>query len=59
MEPVVQDLECEEEEWGDAAPSGSESSYVVHESTPANSVIRQRDEIKVLSEPTPPQNDTQ
>lgn len=59
VEPVVQDLDCEVEEWGDVAPSGSESGYVVRESTPTHSVIRQRDEIKVLSEPTPPENDPQ
>jgi hypothetical protein len=59
VEPVVQDLEYEVEEWGDVVSSGSESGYVVQDSTPTHSVIRQRDEIKVLSEPTPSRSDPQ
>jgi hypothetical protein len=51
VEPVVQDLEYEGEEWDDVAlseSSGSDSGSVVH-----NCIMRQRDEIKVLSEPAP------
>jgi len=58
----VEDVEYEGEEWGDVIPSessGSENGAVVQDSSPAPSIVRQRDEIKVLSEPTPPQNDQQ
>jgi hypothetical protein len=58
----VGDIEYTGEELGDVATSESsesESGSVVQESAPTHSIIRQRAEIKVLSEPTPPQNDLQ
>jgi hypothetical protein len=51
VEPVVQDLKYEREEWDDVASSessGSDSGSVVLEGN-----MRRRDEIKVLSEPAP------
>jgi len=56
VEPVVEDLEYEGEEWDDVAlseSSGSDSGSVVLEGNPHNCIMRQRDEIKVLSEPAP------
>ena len=52
----MEDLEYEGEEWDDVAlseSSGSDSGSVVLEDNPRNFVMRQRDEIKVLSEPAP------
>jgi hypothetical protein len=59
VEPVTEDLEYEGEEWDDLAlteSSGSDNDSVVQEGNHPHCVIRQRDEIKVLSEPAP-QND--
>jgi len=52
----VEDSEHEGEEWDDVAlseSSGSDSGSVVLEGGPHNCIMRQRDEIKVLSEPAP------
>lgn len=52
----MEDLEYEGEEWDDVAlseSSGSDSGSVVLAGNPHNCVMRQRDEIKVLSEPAP------
>lgn len=56
VEPVVEDLGYEEEEWDDVAlseSSGSDSVSVVLEGNHHNCIMRRRDEIKVLSEPAP------
>jgi len=56
VEPVVEDLGYEEEEWDDVTlseSSGSDSGSVVLEGNPHNCIARRRDEIKVLSEPAP------
>lgn len=54
----MENLEYEGEEWDDVAlseSSGSDSSSgsVVLEGNPHNCIMKQRDEIKVLSEPAP------
>lgn len=52
----MEDSEHEGEEWDDVAlseSSGSDSGSVVLEGSPHNCIMRQRDEIKVLSEPAP------
>jgi len=52
----VEDLEYEGEEWWDVTlseSSGSDSGSVGPDGNPRNGIVRQRDEVKVLSEPAP------
>ena len=57
VEPVLENLEYDIEEWGDPAASessGSENESTRRENTPVPFCLWQRDEIKVLSEPPRP-----
>ena len=52
----MEDLEYEGEEWWDVTlseSSGSDSGSVGPDGNPRNGIVRQRDEVKVLSEPAP------
>ncbi|XP_069688039.1 cytochrome b-245 chaperone 1-like isoform X2 [Periplaneta americana] len=61
VEPVIENLEYVGDDWADVDSSETietEINSVLHEGTPVHSILRQRDEIKVLSEPTPPQHNS-